>query len=169
MTSIGLMSDTHDFLDPLVFKYFADCDEVWHAGDIGDLAITDTLEGLFTVRAVYGNVDNEKVRATWPLDLHFQCEGVKVWMTHIGGYPGRYKQRIREQMRVVRPDLFICGHSHILKIIYDKQYGHLHMNPGACGNHGFHQVKTLIRFKIDGATFHDVEVIELGKRGALPK
>lgn len=161
------MSDTHSHLEEKVFDYFDECDEIWHAGDIGDFEVVDRLEKFKPFRAVYGNIDDHIVRRHFPEDLRFDCEGMDVWMTHIGGYPGRYKKRIREIMAINSPDLFICGHSHILKIMPDKKHNLIHINPGACGNHGFHQVKTLVRFSIDQGKLRDVEVIELGKRGKI--
>lgn len=167
MTRIGLISDTHSHLEEKVFDHFAECDEIWHAGDIGAIEVADRLAEFRPFRAVYGNIDAADVRRTYPLDLHFQCEGVKVWLTHIGGYPGRYRKRIREQLADIKPDLFICGHSHILKVMPDPKNNLLHINPGAAGVHGFHQVKTIIRFTIDGKQIKDLEVIEMGRRGAL--
>ena len=140
-------------------------DEVWHAGDIGDLAVTDTLQKIKPLRAVYGNIDDAKIRATWPLDLHFEIEGLRVWMTHIGGYPGHYVPRVKRLMSEMnKPGLFICGHSHILKVMYDQQNELLHMNPGACGTHGFHAVRTALRFDVEEAKVKNLEVIELAGR-----
>lgn len=167
MTRIGLISDTHSHLEEKVFDHFAECDEIWHAGDIGDIKVADQLAAFKPFRAVYGNIDAADVRITYPLDLHFHCEEVKVWMTHIGGYPGRYSKRIKDQLTEIDPDLFICGHSHILKVMPDAKHNLLHINPGAAGVHGFHQVKTIIRFSIDGKQIKDLEVIEMGRRGAL--
>jgi putative phosphoesterase len=167
MTRIGLMSDTHGFLDEKVFKYFAECDEVWHAGDIGTVELAEKMEAFKPFRAVYGNIDGKDLRVRYPLDLRFECDGLDVWMTHIGGYPKRYSQRVREEMPFNSPKLFISGHSHILKVMPDPKFGLLHINPGACGNHGFHQVKTLVRFTIDKGEIKDLEVIELGKRGEI--
>lgn len=167
MTRIGLMSDTHSFLDDKVYKYFEQCDEVWHAGDIGSIELADKMEAFKQFRAVYGNIDNAKLRQRYPLDLRFECDGLDVWMTHIGGYPKRYSKRVREQMPLNPPQLFISGHSHILKVMPDNQFGLLHINPGACGNHGFHQMKTLVRFSIDAGEIMDLEVVELGKRGKI--
>jgi putative phosphoesterase len=164
MKKIGLISDTHGHLEESVFKYFKDCDEIWHAGDIGTVGLTDKLAAFKPLRAVYGNIDGQDVRIAHPKDQRFFCEGVDVWITHIGGYPGRYGQGVNAQMKINPPKLFICGHSHILKVMYDKQYNLLHINPGAAGVHGFHQVKTLVRFSIDGKDIKDLEVIELGKR-----
>ncbi len=167
MTRVGLLSDTHGYLEDSVFRYFNDCDEIWHAGDIGSLAVTDTLEAFKPLRAVYGNIDGGKLRQRFPLDQRFECEGVDVWMTHIGGYPGRYAARVKALMSQNPPALFISGHSHILKVVRDHQFGLLHINPGACGIYGFHKVKTIVRFGLEAGKVQDLEVIELGKRGAL--
>lgn len=166
MTKIGLLSDTHGFLDDRVFTYFADCDEVWHAGDFGTLEVADRLRAFKPLRGVYGNIDGAQIRAEMPLDLRFQCDGVPVFMTHIGGYPGRYNPRVRLILTAEPPQngLFICGHSHILKAMPDKKLGFLHLNPGACGNEGWHQVKTLMRFVLDAGAIRDLQVIELGPR-----
>jgi hypothetical protein len=163
MTRIGLISDTHSFLDPSVFTYFKNCDEIWHAGDIGDISILYQLKSFKPTRAVYGNIDSMDVRSECLLHQRFMCEEVDVWMTHIGGYPKKYAASIREKINTSPPKLFISGHSHILKVIYDKQLSLLHMNPGAAGNHGFHQIKTLIRFAIDGKEIKNLEIIEFGK------
>ncbi len=164
MKSIGLISDTHDFLDPLVFKYFADVDEIWHAGDIGTAGLADQLSAFKPLRAVYGNIDGAELRRMFKEDLFFEIEGLKVFITHIGGYPGRYPDRIKVKLRDFKPGLFICGHSHILKVMFDKQHQLIHMNPGAAGVHGFHLKKTLIRFKVDQGKIIDPEAIELGNR-----
>jgi len=167
MLRIGLLSDTHGYLDAFVFDFFAPCQEIWHAGDIGDAAILDRLEAFRPLRAVYGNIDGEEIRRRCPEDLRFTLEGVDVWMTHIGGYPGRYNPRVRAVMKENPPGLFICGHSHILKVMPDKRYGLLHINPGACGNHGFHRMRTALRFSLDNGQVKDLEVVELGERGKL--
>lgn len=167
MKKIGLISDTHSYLEPKVFEHFADCDEIWHAGDIGTLELAQTLANFKPFKAVYGNIDGTDIRQVYPLDLRFDCEGMEVWMTHIGGYPGRYNQRVREELKTNPPDLFICGHSHILKVMPDPKHQLLHINPGAAGIHGFHQVKTIIRFAIDKGRIQGLEVIEMGRRGAL--
>lgn len=164
---IGLLSDTHSVLDSKVLDYFAECDEIWHAGDIGNVEVADRLEAFKPFRAVYGNIDGANLRVRYPLDLRFECEGLDVLMTHIGGYPGKYQKRVRDILLQNPPKLFICGHSHILKIMPDKQFNLLHINPGACGNEGFHQIKTIVRFTMENAAIKDLEVIELGKRGAL--
>ncbi|MGD1845625.1 MAG: metallophosphoesterase family protein [Salibacteraceae bacterium] len=165
MTRIGLISDTHGYLDQRVFDLFEACDEIWHAGDIGTLQVTDALADFKPLRAVYGNIDGHKIRAAHPEHQRFVCESVSVWMTHIGGYPGRYAPPVREAIRQNPPRLFICGHSHILKVMPDKKLGLIHMNPGAAGKHGFHKVRTLLRFTVDGEQLKDLEAIELGKRG----
>lgn len=165
MTKILLLSDTHSYLDDRIIHYINQADEVWHAGDIGDLKVTDTLKKHKPLRAVYGNIDDAKARTEFPLDLHFTCEGMKVYMTHIGGYPGKYPARIKEQFMLNRPGLFICGHSHILKVQFDKQFNCLAMNPGAAGTHGFHQMRTMLRFELQNGRIENLEVIELGKRG----
>lgn len=167
MKKIGLLSDTHSFLDERIFQYFAECDEVWHAGDFGSMAVIDRLRAFKPLRGVYGNIDNAQIQAEMPLDLRFECESVPVFMTHIGGYPGRYIPRVRKILTENPPrnGLFICGHSHILKAMPDRQLGFLHLNPGACGNEGWHQVKTLMRFVLDKGVIRELEVIELGSRG----
>ncbi|GER59647.1 metallophosphoesterase family protein [Patiriisocius marinus] len=163
MKKILLLSDTHSHIDETIIKHVKQADEVWHAGDIGDLKVTDAIEALKPLRAVYGNIDDAKARATFPLDLKFNCEDVSVYITHIGGYPGKYNQRIREDIYANTPKLFICGHSHILKVMPDKKTGLLHMNPGAIGLHGFHKVRTMLRFEIDGSKIQNLEVIELSR------
>ncbi len=162
---IGLLSDTHGYLDPKIFDYFEECDEIWHAGDIGDIHICNQLVEYRPLKAVYGNIDGREIRQEYPLDLLFDCEDMSVWMTHIGGYPGRYSKRVREQLPVHQPDLFICGHSHILKVMPDKKHDLLHINPGACGHHGFHLIRTVVRFTIEAGELFDLEVVELGRRG----
>lgn len=166
---IGLMSDTHSHLDQTLFDHFKDCDEIWHAGDVGDPALIDQLEAFKPVRGVYGNIDDRRITTRFPLDQRFVIDGLDVLITHIGGYPGRYNRRIRETMETNPPDLFISGHSHILKVMYDKKYQCLHMNPGACGHHGFHKIRTAIRFSIQEGSVKDLEVIELGLRGRTKK
>ena len=168
MTRIGLLSDTHGYLDPAILDHFSDCDEIWHAGDVGDASILDTLEGFKPLRSVYGNIDDATVQRRAPLNQAFTIEGISVFMTHIGGYPGRYTARVRKELTERRPRLYVCGHSHILKVVRDHKLELLHMNPGACGRHGFHKVRTLLRFTIDGARIGDLEAIELGLRAAIP-
>lgn len=165
---IGLLSDTHGSLDPKVFKYFEACDELWHAGDIGTEEVLDQLEAFKPLRAVYGNIDGAKIRIRYPKDLRFQCQGLKVWITHIGGYPPRYNKEVRPQLAGSPPDVFICGHSHILKIGRDPALNNmLYINPGAAGVQGFHKVKTLVRFEIDQGTCCNLQVIELGPRAGV--
>lgn len=164
MTHILLLSDTHGFMDSKILKYAQKADEIWHAGDIGSIEVADALAALKPLRAVYGNIDNHVIQQEYPLDQRFKCEGVDVWMTHIGGYPNRYNSRIEELINKNPPKLFISGHSHILKVQWDKKLGLLHMNPGACGRLGMHQVRTMLRFNIDGEDIKNLEVIEMGKR-----
>ena len=164
MRNILLLSDTHGYLDPKIEKYILQADEIWHAGDIGSVELADHISSQKPLRAVYGNIDDAKLRRMFPLNQVFACEGLKVYMTHIGGYPGKYAERIRTMLETEKPGLFICGHSHILKVMYDKQYNLLHMNPGAAGKHGFHQKKTLIRFSIAEGKIISPEVIEIGNR-----
>ncbi len=164
MTRILLLSDTHGHMDNAILKYAAQADEIWHAGDIGSLAVTDKLKALKPVRAVHGNIDDHIIQREFPEHNRFMCEGVDVWITHIGGYPNRYNIRVRDAIKQNPPKLFIAGHSHILKVMNDKKLGLLHMNPGACGKHGFHSVRTMLRFAIHGDKISDLEVIELGKR-----
>lgn len=161
MKRIGLLSDTHSMWDDKFEKYFSDCDEIWHAGDIGSIELADKLASLKPFRAVYGNIDDNSVRISYPETLRFELEGVDVLMTHIGGYPGRYNSKIRELLYANPPKLFICGHSHILKVMYDKKIGTLCMNPGAAGNHGFHHVRTLLKFTLEKSNIKDLEVIEI--------
>ncbi|OEJ99985.1 metallophosphoesterase family protein [Roseivirga misakiensis] len=166
MNKIGLISDTHSFLDDRVFTYFKDCDEVWHAGDIGDPYVLDQLEEFKPVRAVFGNIDNQSLRARIPEVQSFTIDGLKVFMIHIGGTPPRYAKGVKSQLLEERPQLFICGHSHILKVMPDQNLNKmLYMNPGAAGHHGFHRERTLLRFSINESKISDLEVIELGKRG----
>lgn len=164
MKKILLLSDTHSHIDDTIMKYVRQADEVWHAGDIGDLSVTDTIKKEKPLKAVYGNIDNAEARLEFPLNNRFFCEGVDVWITHIGGYPGKYNQAIREEINTNPPKLFICGHSHILKVMPDNKLNLIHMNPGAAGVHGFHQIRTMLRFEINGGNIQNLEVIEIGKR-----
>lgn len=164
MKRILLLSDTHSYIDNQILKFVKQADEVWHAGDIGDLNVTDTIKNLKPLRAVYGNIDDKDARLEFPLDNKFTAENVSVWMTHIGGYPNKYNQRIREEIKRNPPKIFISGHSHILKVQYDKKLNLLHLNPGAAGNHGFHKVRTMLRFTIDKSDIKELEIIELAKR-----
>lgn len=163
MTKIGLLSDTHGFLDDAVFKHFESCNEIWHAGDFGD-NVSEKLNGFKNFKGVYGNIDSNALRVVYPEQLVFMCEEVKVLMRHIGGSPPKYNPETRIELHKHKPQLFISGHSHILKIMYDEKINCLHMNPGAAGKHGWHKVRTLIRFDIDGKNMKNCEVIELGKR-----
>ena len=167
MTRIGLLSDTHNYLDEAIFKHFENCDEIWHAGDFGTIAIAEKLRAFKPLRGVWGNIDGYDVRSEFPELLVMLCEDVKVMIKHIGGYPGRYAPGVKDAILSHQPQLFISGHSHILKVIYDDKLKCLHMNPGAAGNHGWHKIKTLIRFAIDGKNIKDCEVIELGTRGVI--
>ena len=164
MKRILLISDTHSHLDVNLLKYIEDSDEVWHAGDIGSYELCTEIGQKTKFRAVYGNIDDHKMRVSYPEYDSFSCEKVKVLMTHIGGNPPKYNANSFEKIRQVKPNIFICGHSHILKVMYDKSNELLFMNPGACGVHGFHQVKTALRFEIDQAEIKNLEIIELGKR-----
>ncbi|MDN3619682.1 metallophosphoesterase family protein [Polaribacter undariae] len=165
MKKILLLSDTHSFIDAQILKFVKQADEVWHAGDIGNLEVTDTIKKLKPLRAVFGNIDGADARSEFPLDAKFEVENVSVWITHIGGYPNRYDQRIREEIKINPPKIFISGHSHILKVQYDKKLNLLHLNPGAAGNHGFHKVRTMLRFTLEKGNVQDLEIIELAKRG----
>jgi len=163
MKKILLLSDTHNYIDDAILKYVKQADEVWHAGDIGNLEVTDVIKALKPLRAVYGNIDDAKARIEFPEHDRFICEGVKVWMTHIGGYPNKYDKRVKDELFKNPPKLFICGHSHILKVIPDKKLNLLHMNPGAIGKHGLHKVRTMLRFTIDNEKIDNLEVIEFKK------
>jgi len=165
MKKILLLSDTHSFIDAQILKFVKQADEVWHAGDIGNLSVTDAIKDLKPIRAVYGNIDDKDARAEFPLDNKFELENVTVWMTHIGGYPNKYNQRIREEIQQKPPKIFIAGHSHILKVQFDKKLNLLHLNPGAAGNHGFHKIRTMLRFCLENGEIKNLEIIELAKRG----
>lgn len=164
MTRIGLLSDTHGYWDERYLKYFADCDEIWHAGDIGSIEVAQKLADFRPLRAVYGNIDGQDMRHMFTEKYRFKVDGVEVLMKHIGGYPGRYDASIRGTLFVKPPKLFVCGHSHILKVQYDKTLDMLYINPGAAGIYGFHKVRTLVRFAIDNGEFKDLEVIELADK-----
>ena len=164
LKKILLISDTHSHIDEKILKYINLADEVWHAGDIGNLIVTDTIKKLKPLKAVFGNIDDDKARLEFPLHQRFMCENVSVWMTHIGGYPGKYNPNIKLELEINTPKLFICGHSHILKVQFDKKLNLLHMNPGACGISGFHTVRTMLRFTINGEKIENLEIIELGNR-----
>jgi putative phosphoesterase len=162
---IGLISDTHGWIHPRLFDHFSGCDEIWHAGDIGNIETADKLAAFKPLKAVYGNIDDAIVRTVYKEHLIFLVEEIKVWLTHIGGTPGHYDQRVRPAIYEDPPDIFICGHSHIAKVIHDHKGGFLYVNPGAAGYYGFHKFMTAIRFQIDGKNIHDMELIELGERG----
>lgn len=164
MKKILLLSDTHGYIDDQIIKFVKQADEVWHAGDIGNLTVTDTLKTIKPLRAVYGNIDDKDARAEFPLDAKFEVEEVPVWMTHIGGYPHKYNLRIREDITKNPPKIFISGHSHILKVQYDKKLNLLHLNPGAAGKHGFHKIRTMLRFELDQKEIKNLEIIELASR-----
>ena len=160
MKKILLISDTHGYIDEKIIKYASKVDEIWHAGDIGDISVSDKLKKIKPLKAVYGNIDDHNIRAEFPLHNRFMCEKVDVWITHIGGYPKRYNPKILEELKSNSPDLFICGHSHILKVINDKELDLLHINPGAIGKHGLHRVRTMIQFEISGKKIENLSVIE---------
>ena len=164
MTRIGIISDTHGFLDEAVFKHFEYCDEVWHAGDFGNAELANKLSSFKPTKGVFGNIDGHDIRVVYPEQLVFICEGVKVMIRHIGGSPPKYNPETRKELRIHQPQLFISGHSHILKVMYDENIQCLHMNPGAAGKQGWHKVRTIIRFVIEGTNIRDCEVIELGSR-----
>ena len=165
---IGLISDTHHYLDDKVFAYFEPCDEIWHAGDFGSREVADMLKNFRPLVGVYGNIDGQDIRIEYPLEQRFSREGMEVWMIHIAGAPPRYNPAVRKQLQESRPDILVCGHSHILKVIADKKYKNmLYLNPGAAGKQGFHKIRTLLRFDINQRRVVNMEVIELGKRGSL--
>jgi putative phosphoesterase len=163
LTRIGLISDTHGYLDENVFTHFENCDEIWHAGDFGSIEVVHSLKQKKKLRAVYGNIDGQDIRSEFPEQLVFMCEDVKVMIRHIGGYPPKYNPETKRELSIHKPQLFICGHSHILKVIYDDKLGCLHINPGAAGKQGWQKVRTVIRFAIDGKEITDCEVVELGR------
>jgi len=167
MMKIGLISDTHSYLGKDVIEHLEGMDEIWHAGDIGKLSLMTQLEKIAPVRAVYGNIDNRDTRHLYPLNNLFEINGLKVLITHIGGYPGRYTKRVKSILQGEQPDLYICGHSHIAKVMRDKSLNLIHMNPGACGIEGFHRFRTLLRFAIEDAEIRDLELIELGLRSEI--
>lgn len=166
MRRILLISDTHSYLDPTLTKHMQEADEVWHAGDIGHMDVCTQIQSHSELKAVHGNIDDASARSQWPEDLCFMCEDVKVLITHIGGYPNKYPARIKTLLQQHKPQLFICGHSHILKVMYDKNNQLLHMNPGAAGNQGFHHMKTALRFTIDKKDIKHLDIIEIGLRHA---
>jgi putative phosphoesterase len=161
---IGILSDTHGVIIPQVYSFFKDVDELWHAGDIGNIETAEQLEAFKPLRAVHGNIDDHIVRLQYPEDQFFQIEDVHVYMTHIGGYPGHYLPEIRTILQDKKPNLYVCGHSHILKVIYDDKLKLLHINPGDAGTSGFHKQITMVRLTIDGKTFKDLEILDLDRR-----
>ncbi len=160
MKRIGILSDTHGFLNPYLFEFFKDCDELWHAGDWGDMATVEKLQSFKLVRGVYGNIDGQEIRKTFPEINNFKCEELNICMLHIGGYPSRYSPLFKQVLKQQKPDIMICGHSHILKVMRDKTWGLMHFNPGAAGNKGFHTLSTALRLKIEGKRMFDLEVWE---------
>lgn len=165
MRKIGLLSDTHGYFDPVLADILGQVDEIWHAGDIGSAEVLEKLDALGkSIYAVSGNIDGTAVRTRVPEEITWSVEGKKIWMIHIGGYPGHYPVRIQKRLEEIRPDIFVCGHSHILKVIHDKELNLLHLNPGASGKEGFHQIRTMLRFTIDGDMIADMAVVELGLR-----
>src|SRR5579872_833133 len=162
---VGLLSDTHGFLDDALFTYFEPCDELWHAGDVGSIEVVDSLRAFRPLRAVFGNIDGAAVRISLAEDLEWLCEGLRVYMTHIGGYLGHYDRRARQELLARKPGLFLCGHSHIPRVMRDQNLGLLHLNPGACGHNGLHEKRTAMRFAVEGDKVTNLELIELGPRG----
>jgi len=167
MVRIGLISDTHGYIDDRILEHFNACNEIWHAGDIGSQHVAEVLSRKNTFRAVYGNIDDIGLKNQYPVNQIFEIEGLKVWITHIGGKPPAYNKKIKSVLLSIQPDLFICGHSHIVRIIQDRQFKLLYINPGAAGHQGFHKIRTTVRFTIDSGQIKDLQVIELGRRGAM--
>jgi len=167
MRKILLLSDTHGYIDEAICRHAAEADEIWHAGDIGSVTVYDTLAKIKPIRAVYGNIDGREIKTICTENEIFNCEKKKIWITHIGGYPPNYTPQLKRTLQEIKPDIFICGHSHILKVIFDKNLNLLHINPGAAGKHGLHSVRTIIRFTIDGSDIKNMDVIQLGKRGEI--
>ena len=163
MKKIGILSDTHGSVSEKILKFFSDCDQIWHAGDIGSIELADKLAKYKPFRAVYGNIDGTEIRSTYKKHNLFKCEQVNVWLTHIGGYPGNYSYNVKPKIYQYKPDIFVCGHSHILKIIHDKKIDCLHINPGAAGNFGSHRLKTAVRFVIDKKDIRDMEILEIDR------
>jgi putative phosphoesterase len=164
MKKIILLSDTHSYMDDRILEYCKGGDEIWHAGDIGNVSVANALEKIKPFKAVYGNIDGQDIRVRYPETLRFLCEEVDVMMTHIAGRPEKYVAEVKAIMKTNPPKIFICGHSHMLLVKFEKQYNCLHLNPGAAGISGFHQKRTMLRFRIDGKDIRDMEVVELGKR-----
>ena len=163
MKKILLISDTHGYIDDKILSYCKSVDEVWHAGDIGSIEVVDKIKQLKPFKGVFGNIDNNLIRNKFPVDQRFSCENIKVWITHIGGYPSRYSKRISDRLKSEKVDLFICGHSHILRVMNDKKHDLLHINPGAIGKHGFHNKRTMVRFEIDRKRIENLEIIEFNR------
>jgi len=163
MKRIGLISDTHSFIDDLTLMKLDECDEVWHAGDIGSIGVIKKIEAIKPLKAVFGNIDNQEIRSFLPKNNRFYCEKVDVWITHIGGYPNKYNKDVKVEIEKNPPKLFVCGHSHILKVMYDNKYNLLYLNPGSIGKYGIHKTRTLLRFTIDYKEIKDLEVIEFKK------
>lgn len=161
---ILLLSDTHGFIDEQILKFVRQADEVWHAGDLGNFEVVDQIKALKPLRAVYGNIDDTQMRMTFSLDEKFTVENMSIWMTHIGGYPNKYNSRVKEDLQKNPPKIFISGHSHILKVQYDKKLNLLHLNPGAAGKYGFHKIRTMLRFELENGSIKNLEIIELGAR-----
>ena len=166
MKKILLISDTHGYIDDKILSYCKLADEVWHAGDIGSIEVIDKIKQLKPFKGVCGNIDNHLIRNELPIDQRFSCENIEVWITHIGGYPSRYSKRISERLKSEKIDLFICGHSHILRVMNDKKHDLLHINPGAIGKHGFHHKRTMVRFEIDGKRIENLEIIEFNRKSS---
>ncbi|MCX6258841.1 MAG: metallophosphoesterase family protein [Bacteroidia bacterium] len=164
MMKIGLLSDTHGYLSQSMLTFFSDCDEIWHAGDFGHAGIAEQLSEFRPLKGVYGNIDGSDIRIEFPEKLRFKCEETDVLICHIGGYPGNYDRKIRQELMDNPPDLFICGHSHILKVMYDKKLGFLHINPGAAGKYGFHHVLTSVRFEVDEKKISKLEILEIQRK-----
>ena len=164
---IGLLSDTHGTVDPSIFEHFKDCDEIWHAGDIGNQEVSDLLSKFKPFKAVYGNIDGGIVKTTYPEKLIFECEGFKILIIHIGGYPPKYNPTVKKLLLSESPDIVICGHSHILRVMRDPEREILYLNPGAAGKEGFHKIKTLLKFELKDKKIMNMQVVELGKRGAI--
>ncbi|MCX6351616.1 MAG: metallophosphoesterase family protein [Bacteroidetes bacterium] len=167
MKKIGILSDTHGYMDDRILHFLAGCDEIWHAGDWGNFAVAEALMKLAPLRGVYGNIDGQDIRLTFHEDTYFMCEEMKIWIHHIGGTPGRYSPDVRTKMPQIKPDIFICGHSHILKVMRDAKHNLLYINPGAAGKHGFHKVRTLILMEIEGKKVTKMNAVELGPRSEL--
>ena len=167
MKKIALISDTHGLVQKDVLEHMKDCDEIWHAGDFGGIKVIDQLEKIKPMIGVYGNIDDHQLRRICPLDQIFECEGVKVFMTHIGGYPGRYSRRVKDMLDEHKPDLYICGHSHICKIMKDEKRDLIHINPGACGIKGFHILRTMVLFECENSKIQNLRVVELGPRARI--